>query len=54
MGAAYQVVVEIAGRQKQPLIFDLPIEPSPPLVGETIFLALAPTAIVFLEKQDIV
>ncbi len=53
MGAAYQVVVEIAGQHRQTLIFDLPIEPPPPLVGETIFLALAPTAIVFLKKQKI-
>lgn len=46
-GSSYRVAAEIAG---VPLTFDLPIDPRPPLAGQHIELAIAPSALVLIDQ----
>lgn len=45
-GSSYQLTLEVA---EIPLIFDLPIDPRPPGAGQTIALAIAPSALVLID-----
>lgn len=49
-GSTYKVTIEVGG---VPLIFDLPIDPRPPETGQSIDLAIAPSALVLLDDTPV-